>query len=70
LLHWAPHVRLRRLGTTFRGPAVAGHMVRIRGTVTERHDLADGTSLVECDVWMEGADGERLVVGTASLELR
>jgi len=69
LLHWQPGVRLRRLGTTFRGLLRTGQTVHIRGNVTERHDHADGSATIECDVWVESAEGERLVIGTASLEL-
>jgi acyl dehydratase len=68
LLHWAPGTRLKRIGTTFRGLALTGQTVVIRGNVVERHEHADHTTTLECDVWMENAEGERLVVGTATLE--
>ncbi len=66
---WAPGMRLARLGTTFRGLVVADQTVTVRGNVVEHHEHADSTTY-ECDVWMESAEGERLVVGTATLEKR
>lgn len=69
LLHGRPGLRLKRLGTTFRGLALAGQTVRIHGTVTERREDDGGATTLECDVWMEGAEGDRLVVGTATLEI-
>jgi hypothetical protein len=40
--------------------------VRLLGTVTEKDDER---RTVECDVWMETAEGDRCVVGTATVEL-
>ena len=66
LLSWAPGAQLRRLGTTFRGVALAGSTVTIQGTVTEKDEAA---RTIECDLWMESAEGDRLVIGTATLAL-
>ncbi|HZR71116.1 MAG TPA: hypothetical protein VFB01_18905 [Burkholderiales bacterium] len=66
LLAWIPGARLLRLGTTFRGLAPAGIAVSIHGTVTEK---ADDARTIECDVWMENAEGDRLVIGTATVAL-
>lgn len=66
LLAWVPGARLRRLGTTFRALATAGTRARVFATVTEKDE--EGRK-VECDVWMEGPEGDRLVIGTATLEL-
>lgn len=66
LLAWAPGAQLRRLGTTFRGVALAGSEVTIHGTVTEKDEDA---RTIECDLWMESAEGDRLVIGTATLAL-
>lgn len=68
LLAWAPGMRLRRLGTTFRGLVVADQTVTVRGNVVEHHERAGGSDTYECEVWMENAEGERVVVGTATLE--
>lgn len=64
LLAWLPGTRLLRLGTTFRGVALAGSAVRVNAMVTGRDDDA-GT--IDCDVWMESGEGDRLVIGTATL---
>lgn len=66
LLAWAPGAQLRRLGTTFRGVALAGTRVTIHGTVTEKDEAA---RTIECDLWMESEDGDRLVIGTATIAL-
>lgn len=66
LLAWAPGGRLMRLGTTFRSLAVAGTAALLHGVVTE---IDDAEGRVECDVWIESAGGDRLVMGTATMVL-
>lgn len=66
LLSWAPGMRLERIGTTFRGLVVAGQTIHIRGNVVEKRER-DGAIALECDAWIESSEGERLVVGTATL---
>ena len=63
---WSGPGRLRRLGTTFRGLVLPDRVIRICGVVTERD--ADGGT-VEVDVWIEGEERERLVIGTATVGL-
>jgi acyl dehydratase len=63
---WAPGGRVLRLGTTFRGLALAGSTIQLLGTVTEKDDER---RTVECDVWMETAEGDRCVIGTATVQL-
>jgi acyl dehydratase len=63
--HWAGVGSLRRLGTTFRGIVRPGR-IRLCGAVTERNDVA---RTVELDVWLENEDGERSVIGTATVAL-
>ena len=60
---WAGVGSLRRLGTTFRGVVRPGRL-RLCGAVTQRDDAA---RTVELDVWLENADGERSVIGTATV---
>ena len=56
----------RRLGTTFRGLVLPDRTVRLRGTVTQK----EGARLtVEVDVWLESDEGERGVIGTATVAL-
>jgi acyl dehydratase len=59
-----PGATLKRLGTTFRGLALTGTAVKILGTVTEKDEA---TRTIECDVWMESPEGDRWVIGTATL---
>lgn len=66
LERWAGPGTVRRLGTTFRGLLLADRTVRICGVVTERDDARRA---VEVDVWIENEDGERAVIGTATLAL-
>jgi acyl dehydratase len=63
---WAGPGVLRRLGTTFRGLVLPGRTIRLCGTVTQKHER---TRAVELDVWLESDEGERLVVGTATVAL-
>src|SRR5690242_20723118 len=63
---WAGTGALRRLGTTFRGLVLPDRTIRLCGMVTEKHAEAHS---VELDVWLENEDGERLVIGTATVAL-
>ena len=63
---WAGMGTLRRLGTTFRGLVMPDHTFRLCGTVTQKDERA---RTVEVDVWMENEDGERPVIGTATVAL-
>ena len=66
LLAWAPGGRVLRLGTTFRGLALAVPTIPLLGTLTEKDD---DRRTVECDVWMETPEGDRCVIGTATVQL-
>jgi acyl dehydratase len=63
---WAAPGVLRRLGTTFRGLVLPDRTIRLCGTVTEKHEQS---RTVELDVWLESDEGERLVIGTATVLL-
>lgn len=63
---WGGHGSLRRLGATFRGLVLPGGAIRLCGTVTEKDE---GRRTVEVDVWLESAERERLVIGTATVRL-
>jgi acyl dehydratase len=63
---WAGPGTLQRLGTTFRGLLLPGQRIRLCGAVTEK---SDGARTVELDVWIENEDGERPVIGTATVRL-
>lgn len=66
LLGWLPGSRLLRLGTTFRGVALAGSRARVHAMVTGKEE---DTRTIECDLWMESTEGDRLVIGTATVGL-
>lgn len=66
LERWAGAGAVRRLGTTFRGLVLADRTIRVCGVVTERDERARS---VELDVWIESDEGERLVIGTATVAL-
>ena len=61
-----PGGRLERLNATFRGIVRPGHALSIHGVVTERRDEERGM-VVDCDLVLEGSEGERLVTGTATV---
>jgi len=63
---WAGPGVLRRLGTTFRGLVLPDRTIRLCGTVTEKREQS---RTVELDVWLESDEGERLVIGTATVLL-
>jgi len=63
---WAGPGTVRRLGTTFRGLVLPGRTIRLCGAVTEK---SDATRTVEVDCWIESDEGERLVIGTATVAL-
>ena len=63
---WAGAGTLRRLGTTFRGLVIPDRTLRLCGTLTQKDERA---RTVELDVWIESDEGERLVIGTATVAL-
>lgn len=67
LTGWGP-ARLKRLSATFRALVRPGVPLVLSAVVTEKHTSDHGT-FVECDLVLENADGERLVTGTATVEL-
>lgn len=63
-----PGTTLQRLSATFRGLVRPGVPLVINGVVTEKH-CTDHGELIECDLVLESADGDRWVTGTASVQL-
>jgi acyl dehydratase len=66
LERWAGPGTLRRLGTTFRGLLLPDRTIRVCGVITQRDESA---RTLEVDVWIENDDGERSVIGTATIAL-
>ena len=69
LTEWDPGVHVQRLSATFRAIVRPNVPLALRAVVTEKHTDERGIVL-ECDLLLENADGERLVTGTATVELR
>ena len=63
---WAGPGTLRRLGTTFRGLVLPDRTIRLCAAVTQKESASRS---IELDVWVEGDEGERWVLGTATLAL-
>ena len=63
-----PGTNLQRLSATFRGLVRPGVALVISAVVTEKHRTDHG-DLIECDLVLESAEGDRLVTGTASVRL-
>ena len=59
---------LRRLRATYRVMVFPGDRLVCRGKVTGKH-IERGSSFVECEVWAENQKTERVVYGTATVEL-
>lgn len=63
---WNRGALIKRIGTTFRSPVLPDRNLHLRGAITQKN-AADRT--VECDLWIENDEGERWVIGTATLAL-
>ncbi len=56
--------QLTRMGTTYRQPVLPDHTITLQGFVTDKNETSHSA---EMDIWLENEDGERLVIGTASV---
>jgi acyl dehydratase len=65
---WGDGVRLRRISATFRAIVRPNIPLVLNAVVTEKH-TSDHGNFLECDLLLENADGDRLVTGTATVEL-
>ena len=61
---WAPGSKVRRLETLFRRPVPHNQPLRLAGAVT-----AKDSNTVECEVHLQGEDGEPLATSSATLIL-
>ena len=68
LTDWAGPEAVKDLDLVFRQPVPHNKSLKISATVTDTRQ-EDGENLVECDILMTGAEGERYVGGTALLSL-
>jgi acyl dehydratase len=60
----ASGAQLTRLGTTYRQPVIPDHTITLQGFVTDKNE---SNRTADMDIWLENEDGERLVIGTASV---
>jgi len=56
--------QLVRMGTTYRQPVMPDHTLTLQGFVTHKNE---SNHTAEMDIWLENEDGERLVIGTATV---
>jgi acyl dehydratase len=69
LTDWsAPEGRLKKIGWSNRGRALADQPYIIKGQVKAKRTV-DGEGLVDCEIWSENETGERLLVGSAAVAL-
>jgi acyl dehydratase len=69
VLSWAgPGTLLESIRAAFRRPDTPGRPLLLGGSVVSAADTGNGRRL-QCDLWMQNADGERSVMGAASVHL-
>jgi acyl dehydratase len=61
------HGTLRKLTVQYRGMDVPGTPILAKGVVTKKGEGDENT--VECDIWLENADGEKTTPGSAVVTL-
>ncbi len=59
---WSPSMVLRKLDVVFRQTVPHNTPLKLQGIVTDK-DMVDGHPQLECDVFMEDAEGTPLVIG-------
>jgi len=64
-----PGWRLRTFNISFRAPVRHGDVLTCLGLVTQKEE-SDGIAIVHCDVFAENQNGDRALVGTATLAPR
>lgn len=68
LSRWAEGGSLKKLDVVFRQVVLHEQPLRLVGVVTDKNQVGDENQ-VECDVYLENADGERLVSGQGTVVL-
>ncbi len=59
---------LRKLAVQYRGMDQPGSKVTCRGKVLKKY-ADDGDYLVDCEIWLENAKGEKTTIGSAAVML-
>ena len=69
MLHdWAGSGCITRLVMTFPKVVLDGDRITARGRVTAVRDSGEGR-FAECDIWLERGEGDRPLIGTATVRL-
>ena len=69
LTNWIGHNgSLKRLSVQYRGIDMPGKPLYCKGVVTRKYE-GSGLHLVECDVWIQNATGEKTTLGSAVVAL-
>ena len=68
LAGWSPTITFKSLDIVFRQVVQHNVPLTLKGVVTEKN-LANGEPQIECDVFIENADGARLVMGKATVKV-
>ena len=68
LTGWSPAVVLRKLDVVFRQVVPHNAPLQLRGIVTDKR-MVDGEPQLECDVMLENDQGDRLIIGKATVAL-
>ena len=68
LTGWSDAVSLRKLDVVFRQPVPHERTLLLKGIVTDK-DVVDDVRTLTCDVFLESAEGSKLVIGTATVVL-
>ena len=69
MTHWmGPLGVLKKLSCQYRGMDVPGRPITGKGTVTRTYQV-ESQYLVDCDIWLEDAEGQKTTPGTATVSL-
>lgn len=68
LMAWAGPDSIRRIRVRFASNVLEGDRVEAAGEVTGIREI-DGVKVADCIIWLTRQDGERALVGTASVTL-
>ncbi len=69
LREYLPGWRLQTFNISFRAPVRHGDVLTCLGLVTQKEE-SDSVAIVHCDVFAENQNGDRALVGTATLTPR
>lgn len=65
---WAGNASLRRLGVRFASITWPGDVITCKGRVVKKYQK-EGKNLVDCEAYTENQNGQKTVIGTATVEL-